>query len=361
MSDVPPSGKPNYGSGVRIAQVIHWLHLHPIGLSVRELADRLGIHERTMSRYINTLKESFIDEDGEPLVEVVRSGRENRLRFRRRNIEMKGSAYELMSLYMALDLMAFLDGTFIHHGAQDVLSQLQQTIFKTQGHQANLIMKDFHKKFFHWTEAPKDYSSHNEILERLVNALIRQKQVRMVYQSPGKPEKVHHLQPLSILMYKRALYLVGRREVDGSQPEKKRDLTFAVERIKDVSVLDTWQPYPDDYDPEKRFQSAFGLIQERDPTEIQLRFDRVVAANVASRRWHQSQELTSLPSGALDMRLKLETSSELVSWILSYGPYVRVISPPSLRQRIRADLAQSLSQYEDENEGPSIKSPYNRE
>ena len=49
---------------------------------------------------------------------------------------MEGSAYELMSLYMALDLMAFLEGTFLMEGAQDVLDRLQERIRKEHGHQS---------------------------------------------------------------------------------------------------------------------------------------------------------------------------------------------------------------------------------
>ncbi len=102
MSEQPPGGKPTYGSAVRVAQIIHWLHQFPFGLSLRELAERLQVSERTLARYIATLKEAFFDQDGEPLVEVNRPGPTGRLRFRRKDAQlMGGTAFELMSLYMA--------------------------------------------------------------------------------------------------------------------------------------------------------------------------------------------------------------------------------------------------------------------
>lgn len=351
MSDVPPSGKPTYGAAMRVAQIIHWLHEHPIGLSLKDLTDRLGISERTLARYLKEIKSNFLDHDGVPLVEVVRQGGGSRLRFRRRDVTMQGSAYELMSLYMALDFMTFLDGTFIHEGAQDVFDKILNAVHKTQGHQVSMVMKDFKKKFFHFTEAPKDYSSHNDVLEKLVQALVHQKKIRMVYQSPRGPKKTHELAPLTMLMYKRALYLVGRRETDPERPERKRDLTFAVERIAEVHLQSESFWYPEDYLPEQRFQSSFGLISERAPQKVSLLFDKLVAQNVASRRWHHSQKNQFKRDGNLHMTLHLADSVELKSWIMSYGRYVQVLEPDSLIDSLREDLLANLAHYEGREKG----------
>ncbi|CAM2007221.1 helix-turn-helix transcriptional regulator [Acanthopleuribacter pedis] len=350
MSETPPSGKPTYGAAMRVAQIIHWLHEHPIGLSLKDLTERLGIHERTLSRYLKEIRTNFLDHDGVPLVEVVRQGDSSRLRFRRRDVTMEGSAYELMSLYMALDFMTFLDGTFIHEGAQDVFDKILAAVHKTQGHQVSMVMKDFKKKFFHFTEAPKDYSSHNAALEKLVQALVHQKKIEIVYQSPRGPKKTHQLSPLTMLMYKRALYLVGRRDLDPDpdRPERKRDLTFAVERIAKVTLLDERFWYPEDYRPEERFQSSFGLISEKEPEKITLRFDKLVAQNVASRRWHHSQKNQFKRDGSLHVTLHIAVSFELKAWILSYGRFVKVLEPTVLIEDLREDLLANLAHYQSE-------------
>jgi len=345
MSEQPPSGKPNYGSALRMAQMMHWLHQFPYGLSYRELTRRLGVSERTLHRYIQNLKENFFDEDGEPLIETVRSDETGRLRFKRKRVDMKGAAYELMSLYLALDLMAFLDGTFLHEGAQEVIDRLQQTLLKERGNETMLMLKDFHKKFFHWTEAYRDYSAHNELLAKLVKALVLQRKVEMVYQSPGKPEKTHLLEPLSMLMYKRALYLVGRKRVEGES--KPRQLTFAVERVKSVRLTDDGFFYPSDYHPEQRFASSFGLVTGKEPVEVRLWFDPVVAENVSSRRWHPSQRQRQLEGGALELTLEVEPNAELISWIMGYGRFARVLAPDDLREDVVGQLRRALAAYED--------------
>lgn len=347
MSESPPSSKPTYGAAMRVAQIIHWLHEHPIGINIKDLAQELSIHDRTLSRYLKEIRESFLDHDGESLVEIVRQGGGSRLRFRRRDVNMQGSAYELMSLYMALDFITFLDGTFIHEGALDVFEKIQSAIYKTQGHQVSLVMKDFKKKFFHFTEAPKDYSNHNAVLEQLVKALVNQKKIHITYQKSQRTEpRRHELAPLSMLMYKRGLYLVGRRDVDPNRPDRKRDLTFAVERIASVSLLEDSFAYPEDYDPSRRFQSSFGLISDNEPCRIVLQFTKLVAPNVAGRRWHHSQKTQTKRDGSLHMTLHLEPNVELRSWIRSYGPHVKVLEPQSLIDTLRDELQAALAQYD---------------
>ncbi len=343
MSEQPPGGRPNYGSAMRMAQIMHWLHQFPFGLSYKELTRRLGVSDRTLLRYVQTLKDTFFDDEGEPLIETVRSQETGRLRFRRKRVDMKGTAYELMSLYLALDLMAFLDGTFLHKGAQEVLDRLQQTLSKDHGHETSLMLKDFHKKFFHWTEAPKDYSAHNEMLSHLVKALVLQRKVEIAYQSPGKPERTHEIAPLSMLMFKRALYLVGHKYSEDQ--DKPRELTFAVERIRDVRLLSDGFYYPDDYHPEQRFQHAFGLVRESKPVRVELWFHPTVAQNVASRRWHPSQKAELRRDGSLTLAFHIELGMELKSWILSYGRYARVIEPETLRDEIAEEMRQALATY----------------
>ena len=341
MSEHPPGGKPTYGSAIRVAQIVHWLHQFPYGMGLQELATRLGISDRTLARYIQTLKESFFDDEGEPLIEVLRSGTQGRLRFRRKGIKMKGVAYELMSLYLALDLMAFLEGTFLQEGAQEVLDRMQQIMRREHGNETNLVLKDFHKKFYHWIEAPKDYSAHNANLDRVVKALVLQRKIELVYQSPRKPEKTHRVSPLSLLMYKRALYVIGRRETTPGQ-----DLTFAVERIKTVSILEDPFFYPEDYEPGERFRGTFGLVRETEPEAVKLMFHPTVAQNVVSRRWHPSQETEWTDNGELIMTFRIEPGLEFQGWLLGYGHFVRVLEPPHLRQRVVDRLRQSLNQYE---------------
>lgn len=345
----PPGLKPTYGSAMRTAQIVHWLHQKPMGLSFQELSARLNVSSRTLYRYLTTLRDGLVDEDERPVVEMVRTGHGGRLRFRRQRFQFEGTAYELMSLYLALDLMNFLDGTMFKRGTEEVLERLQEAILSSQGkvHEASLVLKDFHKKFYHWAEAPKDYSAHNETLDKLVKALVLQRFITITYQVPNKSAKAHRVAPLSMLMFKRALYLVGRKETD-DEDEPFRDLTFAIERIQKITIDSESFSYPIEYEPQKRFQSSFGLVAEKEPESIILAFDKLVAANVESRRWHPTQTVYREEDETLILQMHTEPGVELISWILSYGAFVQVRSPLVLRDQIKTRLEQALAQYQSE-------------
>jgi proteasome accessory factor B len=68
---------------------------------------------------------------------------------------------------------------------------------------------------------------------------------------------------------------------------------------------------------------------------VELLFSKQVAAWVKDKLWHSSQEMLVMKDGGLRMTLKVADTDELVGWILSFGSQVRVISPESLRKKVR--------------------------
>ena len=146
-------------------------------------------------------------------------------------------------------------------------------------------------------------------------------------------------------------FLSGRKELS----KDARELTFAVERIQEMTVSSEGFAYPADYVPEKRFLQGFGLVQHDKTESIRLRFAPLVASGVASRRWHPSQEVTTLPSGELDVRMELEIGTELVSWIQSFGPFVQVLEPQSLILRVVQAAQKTLALYSQEARNPVQK------
>lgn len=341
MSEIPPSGPPTYGSAMRIAEIVDRLHRSPLGVSFPEIRERLGISDRTLSRYVQTLSQAWVDDQGEPLVTVERAEGLSWLRFRRKPLKLQGTAMELMSLFLALDVMRFLQGTVFRRGTEEVLDRLQALLDHSQAHQARLVLKDFRRKFLHWTEAPKDYRDQGAVIGSLVDALVFQKRVVLEYQAPGKPCREHRLAPLTLLMYKRALYLVGRK----TEMDETSQLTFAVERIRWVHVQGPGFAYPEDYDPAQRFQHGFGLVQTGKPEQVALLFHAQVAANVASRNWHPSQVVNHRQEGTVELRFFIEIGDEFLAWVLSYGHLVRVLQPSHLVDTIKQRLENAFRQY----------------
>ena len=85
------------------------------------------------------------------------------------------------------------------------------------------------------------------------------------------------------------------------------------------------------------------VVMRGKPIEVDLLFERSTAAWAMDRQWHQSQQYTVHKDGQLSMRLQVADTRELVGWILHFGSGVRVINPPSLREKVQEEARKIFS------------------
>ena len=67
---------------------------------------------------------------------------------------------------------------------------------------------------------------------------------------------------------------------------------------------------------------------------VVIRFDPAVADQVRERDWHETQQMRDLPSGGLEVRLRLGALAEVERWVLGWGASAEVLGPAELRKRI---------------------------
>ena len=67
-----------------------------------------------------------------------------------------------------------------------------------------------------------------------------------------------------------------------------------------------------------------------------------LAVYITERQWHPTQEFRARPEGRVEMRLETTGRKELVRWVLSWMPDVKVLAPKSLRDRIVEKLQDGL-------------------
>lgn len=78
------------------------------------------------------------------------------------------------------------------------------------------------------------------------------------------------------------------------------------------------------------------------PIKVRLLFEPKLAVYITERQWHPSQEFRMRPDGRVELRLETTGRKELVRWILSWMPDVKVLAPKSLRDRIAEKLRDGL-------------------
>ena len=78
---------------------------------------------------------------------------------------------------------------------------------------------------------------------------------------------------------------------------------------------------------------------------VEIEFDARVAPYIRARVWHPSQEIEDAPDGGVSVTLNVCHDWGLRSWILSWGPFARVVSPIRLVNEIHADLEKAGTRY----------------
>jgi predicted DNA-binding transcriptional regulator YafY len=92
---------------------------------------------------------------------------------------------------------------------------------------------------------------------------------------------------------------------------------------------------PEKFSLEKRLRDSFGVMSGQGEFEVVIRFSEFAADYIREKRWHPSQRIRELKSGAVEMRLKLSSLAEVQRWVLSWGGQAKVISPPELAASVR--------------------------
>jgi len=237
------------------------------------------------------------------------------------------SPSELMALIFSRDLLKPLEGTEIHQSLEAAFNKAA-AILPPEGMDHVRQMQ----RYFSVNLGPhKRYREHRETIERLNQALAEKRSVQMRYYSASRDiTRRREVDPYRLWYSAGALYLVGYCHI------RKEVRLFAVDRIRSLAITQhPWQ-MPLGFDLDAYIQEAL-VVMRGDPIEVELLFDRKTAAWARDRLWHPSQKVAQLKDGRMRMMLRVSDTPELLGWILSFGAGVQVVSPQSLRDKVKEE------------------------
>jgi proteasome accessory factor B len=172
----------------------------------------------------------------------------------------------------------------------------------------------------------------------LVDARTRRRAVRIEYDSLTENECIStKLRPYHLLFSRHSWYVIGRSALH-------RDVrTFNLSRIRSLEKTSERFAIPKGFSIERHLGNAWQLIPEPGADQrIVVRFEPLVARNVAEVIWHPTQKLEFQRDGSLIYRARVSGLNEIVWWILGYGDQVEVLRPKKLRVMV-ADRAKNMS------------------
>jgi predicted DNA-binding transcriptional regulator YafY len=324
-----PRRAERYAPARRLADVRALLNTGE-GASVYDLAERFGVSVRTAIRYIRALQIA-----DEPLYEEVTVRRKVwRLMASARQQTVTLTTAQMVALFLSRRVFDFLAGTGFKEDLDEVFAKLG----------AQLKRKDFaaarnlDRKVFDVNEARHIYEGRIEDVNDIVTALLREERLRVTHQSVSGGKKTFVLEPYTLMVYKKGLYLVGFSH------QHRQIRTFALDAFRKVDWLrgDRFE-YPADYRPEQVTEGAFGLIRG-EPTRVRILFDAKVARYVERVMWHPTQKFRRTAAG-LEMTMAVRGTVEVVGWVLGFGEAAVVVEPAELRAQVAGELARAAGRY----------------
>ena len=163
------------------------------------------------------------------------------------------------------------------------------------------------------------------VLETLADAIQHRRQLRLAYRKPGtRTTEPRVVDPYHLANVNGDWYLFAFDHL------RQAIRTFVPTRIGTAELTGKTFPKPARFALEKQLRDSFGVFSRDGDYQVVLRFDEPVADYIREKRWHPSQELKELPTGGLELHLRLGSLVEIQRWLMGWGGHVQVLAPPEL-------------------------------
>jgi predicted DNA-binding transcriptional regulator YafY len=305
------------------------------GKSIDDLSGELQVSTRTIRRDLAALQEA-----GFPLEDHKRDGRTvwklNRDGFRDGLVNAGFTLGELSALYFSRAMLEYLAGTPFHDDLRSAFDKFEEVL--SPGMKAYL--DDLPGVLIAKAEPYKRRdATFRDLVKRATAAVLEHRVVTMRYHSfQSRAVKDYTIEPYQLAYGQGGLYLLA------FVPAYGEIRTFAVERIHDLRVEEgRFEPRPERLG--EAFANSMGINNTGRPEQVAIEFTPTAAPYVQERQWHKSQEVEARPDGSVVVRLRVVVDWALMAWVLSFGPFARVVEPRHLAERILERLEDARLLY----------------
>lgn len=294
-------------------------------IKASELAEELGVSERTVHRYMGML-----DELGIPIYSergpyggfsLIRGYKLPPLIF---------TPEEATALYLGAELVKDIWGASYFDAAVAATAKLDNVLpdallQEVKQAQRGLLVTGWLRR---------DYGPWAPILDDLRRGVARRLQLRLVYQSFHRQVSERTIDPYALALQWGNWYLVGQCHL------RDELRTFRVDRIQKVESTDETFEVPAGFSAREHL---LRMAQERPATyyRVAVRFDPEVA-HIVRERQEEWQDLAEHDDGSVTLAFDASDLAWPSRWVLTYQDKATVLGPPELAARVR-DAAQAIA------------------
>ena len=318
---------------IRQWKILHALESSRHGTTIPALAVELNVTTRTIRRDLAALQEA-----GFPLFDE--RDEDGGVRWRLDGQVLKGletgfTLQELCALYLSRNLLEAVAATPFQRDLGVAFARLEKLLSPRLRTFLDRLPAVLSAK-----PGPRARAGgpSGDIVGKLLEAVLHYRAATMRYHSVSSGAAKNYLMhPYRLAFAQGGLYLLAY------VPAYKDIRTFAVDRIASVS-LEKQTFVPKERVGDEVFANSLG-VNTGPAAKVEIEFEPRVAPYVRARVWHASQQLREAAGGTLVLSMNVCHDWALRSWILSWGPFARVLAPRTLAEELRSDLQAATNRY----------------
>lgn len=207
--------------------------------------------------------------------------------------------------------------------------------------------------------------SDGEFLHAIISAMKHKVRISMVYQKYGcEANSTATFAPYCLRLFQCRWYVLGqfqRPAREGETPMKKKGLpkgyieyfaTYSLDRVKEIVQTEEKFEVDKDFSAAEYFRDCFGVYRdERVPVQkITLRAYGLQRYYMRDLPWHHSQKEIFWGDEYTDYEYTLRPTSDFIRYVMRYGNLVKVISPTDVARKVKVQLLEAASMYDDLDE-----------
>ena len=171
-------------------------------------------------------------------------------------------------------------------------------------------------------------------------ALLKRNRLIIKYYAKGKDEETEReISPQRLIYYRENWYL------DAYCHMRNGLRSFAVDGIRSAVLTNSKAQEVPDKECHEHFAESYGIFSGKATQRAKLRFTPEHARWVAGENWHGQQVGSFDKDGYFNLEFDFNQDPELVMDILKHGSGVEVISPASLKNKVKAELEKAFKAY----------------
>jgi predicted DNA-binding transcriptional regulator YafY len=308
----------------RLLELARMLASTAEGLTLDEMAERLGVGRRTAERMRDAVRDVF------PQLEEVDDPPTRRFRIPAGldGLFQAPTAEELAALAAAAEV-------FGQQGAgarAAALRSLEQKVLSaTRAAARRKLAPDLEALLQAETIAvqagPRPFEDET-VLAAVREALLSMRSLRFRYEGGATPGRVREVTPFGVL-FGRSNYLVAD---EGQGPRNWR-----LDRIREIAVAERAAARPDGFSLQAYADESFGIYQD-DTEDVVLRVTPAGAEDALRWRFHANQSVEPQVDGSVIIRFRASGMLELAWHLFTWGDKVQVLAPAVLRETLNAQI-----------------------